>query len=134
MTVRIAVVKTLTFVRMLPGIEREEFYRRWCEHTRDLDLRDHPEISLNRLILFDEGADYAGLAENHWPDQAAVDAAIAWYETPAGIEHNADLASFMDIANSPTVVVGHEVEVSKRGGVEWKTRPVESIPSKTGAR
>ena len=46
-------LKTFTFVRMKPGIDRETFYERWCAHTRDFDLRDHPEISLNRLILFE---------------------------------------------------------------------------------
>ena len=127
-------IKTLTFVQMRPGIEREDFYRRWCEHTRDLDLRDHPEISLNRLILFEEAADYVGIAENHWPDRAALDAAIAWYQTPEGVEHNADLASFMDVENSPTVVVGYEVEVSQEAGIDWKTRLGESRPARTDAR
>ena len=36
-------LKTFTMVRMQPGIERDEFYDRWCAHTRDFDLRDHPE-------------------------------------------------------------------------------------------
>ena len=126
-------IKTLTFVQMRAGMEREDFYRRWCEHTRDLDLRDHPEISLNRLILFEEAADYVGIAENHWPDRAALDAAIAWYETPAGVEHNADLASFMDVENSPTVVVGYEVEVSREAGIDWKMRLGEPPSSKRDA-
>ena len=118
-------LKTITLVRMLPGLSREQFYERWCTHTRDFDLRDHPEISLNRLVLFDEtgdgSGDYLGFAENHWPDRAALDAAIAWYETPAGIEHNRDLEAFMDVASSPTFVVGSEVEVSSERGIDWKT-------------
>ena len=99
---------TLTLVKMLPGLSREDFYARWQEHTRDKDLRDHPEISLNRLMMFDEGAEYVGMAENHWPDRASLDAAIRWYETPEGKAHQADLESFMDTAHSPTMIVSHE--------------------------
>ena len=118
-------LKTLTMVRMKSGLDRDEFYDRWCAHTRDFDLRDHPEISLNRLILFEEAdsgvaSEYVGFAENHWPDRAALDAAIRWYGTPEGIEHNRDLESFMDVPNSPTFVVDYEVEVSTERGVDWK--------------
>ena len=119
-------LKTITMVKMKPGIGRDAFYEHWCAHTRDFDLRDHPEISLNRLSLFAaEGVspgDYVGFAENHWPDQAALDGAIAWYQTPPGIEHNRDLEAFMDIENSPTFVIGSEVEVSQEHGIVWKTR------------
>jgi hypothetical protein len=123
-------LKTFTFVRMKPGIDRETFYERWCAHTRDFDLRDHPEISLNRLILFETPppgapADCVGVAENHWPDRAAVEEAIAWYQTPPGIEHNRDLEEFMDIAQSPTFIVENEVEVSSEHGVAWKTGPAD---------
>ena len=114
---------TMTLVKMQPGFDRDRFYARWCQHTHDLDLRDHPEISLNRLMLFEEGGEYVGMAENHWPDRAALDAAVAWYETPEGQVHMADLASFMDVEASPTVVVSHEVEVSEAEGIAWKTRP-----------
>ena len=122
-------LKTLTMVRMKAGLGRDEFYDRWCAHTRDFDLRDHPEISLNRLILFEVPAGdsdgtsqaYVGFAENHWPDREALNAAIAWYGTPEGIEHNKDLESFMDVPNSPTFVVDYEVEISKERGVDWKT-------------
>jgi hypothetical protein len=119
-------LKTFTLVRPLPGIERDEFYDRWCAHTRDFDLRDHPEISLNRLVLFAEGTEktnggFVGIAENHWPDRAALDEAIRWYQTPPGIAHNRDLEAFMDIANSPTSIVDYEVEVSKQEGVAWKS-------------
>ena len=99
-------------------------------HLGPGDLRDHPEISLNRLVLFDEAGvspgDYVGMAENHWPDRAALDAAIAWYATPPGIEHNKDLESFMDVARSPTFVIDSEVEVSQAEGIAWKTRHGEA--------
>ena len=79
-------VTTITFVKMQPGLDRASFYERWCEHTGDWDLRDHPEISLNRLMLFEEGSEFVGMAENHWPDRASLEAAIRWYETPEGQE------------------------------------------------
>ena len=116
-------ITTITFVKMQPGLSRDAFFDRWCEHTRDRDLRDHPEISLNRLTMFEEGSEYLGMAENHWPDRASLDAAIRWYEKPEGQAHQKDLESFMDMVNSPTVIVSHEVEVSKERGIEWKARP-----------
>ncbi|MBW2270578.1 MAG: hypothetical protein JRH16_18585 [Deltaproteobacteria bacterium] len=119
-------ITTITFVKMQPGYEREAFYGRWCEHTRDLDLRDHPEISLNRLTLFEEDSEFVGMAENHWPDREALDAAIGWYGTPEGQAHQKDLESFMDTANSPTMVVSHEVEVSREKGIEWKACPASA--------
>jgi hypothetical protein len=119
-------LKTFTFVRMRPGIEREAFFRRWCEHTRDWDLRDHPEITLNRLTLIDGESPYVGLAENHWPDRAALDAAAAWYASPDGQAHWADLGEFMDIDNSPTVVVTHEAEISEADGIRTLTAPERS--------
>ncbi len=116
---------TITLVKPLPGFSRDAFYARWHEHTRKKDLQDHPEISLNRLMMFDEGAEYIGMAENHWPDRAALDEAIRWYETPAGQDHQNDLDVFMDTANSPTMIVSHEVEISSEKGIEWKARPGE---------
>ena len=121
-------ITTLTLVKMQPGFEREAFYERWQVHTRDLDLRDHPEISLNRLMLFDEGGEYVGIAENHWPDRESLDAAIRWYETPEGQTHWQDLESFMDTANSPTMIVSHEVDISQDKGIVWKTRPDKGSP------
>lgn len=106
---------SFTFVKPRPGISREDFFRRWCEHTRDFDLRDHPEISRNRLMLFEGDSDYAGIAENHWPDRASLERAAAWYQTPAGQAHQRDLEAFMDLQNSPTLVVTHEAEVSPAG-------------------
>ena len=116
-------ITTFTFVKMLPGFTRDAFYARWHEHTRDRDLRDHPEISLNRLMMFEEGSEYLGMAENHWPDRASLEAAIRWYETPEGQTHQKDLEAFMDTANSPTMTVSHEVEVSSEKGIEWIARP-----------
>ncbi|MCH2169550.1 hypothetical protein MK489_02100 [Myxococcota bacterium] len=116
-------LKSFTFVKMNPGLSRDEFFQRWCEHTRDWDLRDHPEISLNRLTLVEGDGPYAGIAENHWPDQQALDAAAAWYESSAGQEHWADLSRFMDIENSPTVVVTHEADVSEADGIQILASP-----------
>ncbi len=118
-------LKTFTLVKMLPGYSRDDSYARWHQHTQNKDLKDHPEISLNRLMMFDEGSEYVGMAENHWPDRAGLDAVIRWYETPDGLAHQADLDVFMDTANSPTVIVSHEVEVSSEKGIEWITRPGE---------
>ena len=112
-------LKTFTLVKMQPGFDRDRFYARWCQHTRDLDLRDHPKITLNRLVMFEEGGPYLGLAENHWPDREALDEAIAFYQTPAGELHQKDLDSFMDTAASPTVIVSDEVEVSDAKGIDW---------------
>jgi hypothetical protein len=117
------VFKSFTFVKIRPGLGREEFFRRWCEHTQKWDLRDHPEIRLNRLVLVEGEGPYAGIAENHWLDRAALEEAAAWYATPAGRAHEADLASFMDIANSPTVLVSHEAEVSSARGIEILASP-----------
>ena len=114
---------SFTFVRAKAGLGREEFFRRWCEHTRDWDLRDHPEIRLNRLTLFEGEGPYVGIAENHWDDHAALAKAAAWYATPEGRRHGADLASFMDVDASPTVVVTHEARVSAERGIELLARP-----------
>ncbi len=112
---------TLTFVKMKPGLDRDAFYTRWQEHTRDFDLRDHPEISLNRLMMFDEGWEFVGVCENHWPDRATLEAAIKWYETPKGQEHQADLDSFMDSAGCRTLIVSDEADVSSEKGIVRKT-------------
>jgi hypothetical protein len=116
---------TFTMVKMLPGYSREDFYARWHQHTQTKDLKDHPEISLNRLMMFDEGAEYFGMAENHWPDRESLEKVIRWYETPDGQAHQADLDVFMDTANSPTVIVNQEVHVSDEKGIDWITRSGE---------
>ena len=115
--------KSFTFVKPRPGLGRDEFFRRWCEHTKAWDLRDHPELTLNRLTLVEGDGPYAGIAENHWPDRAALEKAAAWYATPAGRAHWADLAAFMDVENSPTVLVSHEAVVSAERGVEVLAHP-----------
>jgi hypothetical protein len=112
-----SVIKTFTFVRKKAGLSDLEFFERWTVHTRNWDLRDHPEILLNRLALLKDNPQFTGVAENHWPDQASLDAAAQWYATPAGQEHWRDLCTFMDIDNSPTVVVQAEATVSEEQGI-----------------
>ncbi len=110
-------LKTLTLVKMQDGWDRESFFRRWCEHTRDWDLRDHPEISLNRLMMIEGDPEYVGVAENHWPDKASLEAAVAWYATEAGLAHGQDLNSFMDVKNSLTVTVSDEAVIDATQGI-----------------
>jgi hypothetical protein len=117
------VIKTFTFVRKNPALSDAEFFERWTTHTRIWDLRDHPEILLNRLALLKDNPLYTGVAENHWPDRAALDAAASWYATPDGRLHWADLCSFMDIDNSPTVVIDSEAVVSAEHGIVLTPRP-----------
>jgi hypothetical protein len=112
-----SVIKTFTFVKKKAGLTDLEFFERWTVHTQNWDLRDHPEILLNRLALLKDNPQFTGLAENHWPDQAALEAAARWYATPAGQAHWQDLCSFMDIGNSPTVVVEAEATISAVNGI-----------------
>jgi hypothetical protein len=112
-----AVIKTFTFVKKKSGLSDQEFFERWTVHTQNWDLRDHPEILLNRLALLKDNPQFTGIAENHWPDEASLQAAARWYATPAGQEHWRDLCSFMDIDNSPTVVVDAEATVSSDKGI-----------------
>ncbi len=115
-------ITTFTFVKMQPGFNRETFYKRWCEHTRDWDVRDHPRIS-NRLLLLEGDSEFVGMAENHWPNREALEEAGRWYGTEAGQAHWKDLTEFMDAANSPTRVVSHEVDVSLEDGIAWVAKP-----------
>jgi hypothetical protein len=102
-------IKAFTFVKRRPGLSREAFHERWCQHTRDWDLKDHPDCTLNRLVLVTDGASpYDGVAETHWPSAEALAEATAFYATDAGRRHWADLQSFMDIDNSPTVTAERE--------------------------
>lgn len=119
-------IKTITFVRAQPGLDRESFFERWCEHTREWDLRDHPDIS-NRMIMLEEGSEYVGINENHWPNRQALEDAVKWYETEEGMAHMEDLMSFMDAENSPTHVISHEVDISVEKGIEWLTRPESTL-------
>ena len=116
-----SVIKTFTLVRKNPALSDEEFFARWTQHTKTWDLRDHPEILLNRLALLKDNPLFTGIAENHWPSRAALDAAASWYATPAGQLHWADLCSFMDIDNSPTVVIDNEAVVSAEQGIVLST-------------
>ena len=111
-------VKAFTFVKRRAGLTREEFFTRWCEHTRDWDLKDHPDCTLNRLVLVtDQASPYDGFAETHWPSQAALDEAVTFYASESGQQHWADLQSFMDIDNSPTVLAVREADVSPDMGI-----------------
>lgn len=110
-------IKTFTLVRKNPNLTDAEFFDRWTAHTKNWDLRDHPEILLNRLALLKDNPLYTGIAENHWPDRASLDAAARWYETLAGQQHWADLCTFMDIGNSPTVIIDSEATVSSERGI-----------------
>ena len=109
-------LKTLTLVKRKTGLSRSEFFEAWQRHTREWDLVDHPEISLNllRMVELPDGAafEYDGMAENHWPDRESLDRVVAWYATEAGAKHMADLMSFMDTENSPTVIVSGEADIS----------------------
>ena len=109
-------IKSFTFVRKRDSFSREDFFARWIEHTRNFDLVDHPYITKNRLMMVEGNPDYVGIAENHWPDLESLTRTAEFYEqTERGRAHWADLAEFMDIDGSPTVVVTHEAEVSDEG-------------------
>jgi len=109
-------IVTFTLVRKQPHPSKEVFLERWVEHTERFDLADHPYITQNRLMLLEGDTPYVGMAENHWPDRASLDATYAFYQdTDAGRAHYADLETFMDIANSPTVVVSDEANVAAAG-------------------
>jgi hypothetical protein len=106
-------IVSFTLVRKREGLSDEEFFERWTRHTEQFDVKDHPYITLNRLMMVVGGTPYVGIAENHWPDMESMIATSAFYEeTEAGRAHWADLQSFMDIDHSPTVVVTHEAEVA----------------------
>ncbi len=109
-------IVTFTLIRKRPHLSKDEFLSRWIEHTERFDLLDHPYITCNRLMLLQGEVPYVGLAENHWPDLASLEKTSTFYrEAEAGQLHWADLESFMDIENSPTVVVTHEADVSTAG-------------------
>lgn len=109
-------IVTFTLVKKRSHLSTEDFLARWVEHTERFDLKDHPYISKNRLMLTQGETPYVGMAENHWPDLASLEATSAFYrDSEAGRAHWADLETFMDIANSPTVVVTHEADVAATG-------------------
>ena len=106
-------IVTFTLVRKRPHLSSDAFFDRWVEHTERFDLKDHPYITKNRLMLIQGETPYVGLAENHWPDLESLERTSAFYrDTDAGRAHWADLETFMDIENSPTVIVSLEAEVS----------------------
>ena len=106
-------IVTFTLVRKRPHLSNEAFLARWVEHTERFDLKDHPYITKNRLMLVQGETPYVGMAENHWPDLASLEKTSAFYrDTSAGRAHWADLETFMDIENSPTVLVTQEAEVA----------------------
>jgi len=108
-------IKVITLVKRHPSLSPEAFFDIWVKHTREWDLKDHPEVTRNRLCLtrMADGNDgpYDGIAETHWPDKATLDRAAAWYGTPEGQPHLKDLQRFMDIENSPTMIISMEADV-----------------------
>jgi hypothetical protein len=109
-------VKSFTFVRLKEGVDPEAFFERWIAHTHEFDVVDHPYITLNRLMRIQGPTPYVGIAENHWPDmQSLVRTSEFYQQTERGRTHWADLCEFMDIENSPTVLVTQEAEVSEAG-------------------
>lgn len=100
-------LRVITLVCFNPELSPEQAYGRWQTHTDTWDRRDHPEIISTRLVLFGEGqsCEFDGFAETLWPDQAAFQRAADWYEQPASARHAADLASFMDMERSRTLVI-----------------------------
>ena len=109
-------IVSFTMVKARPGYDAEQFFQRWTSHTEQFDLKDHPYITKNRLMMIQGDTPYVGIAENHWPDMDSLAKTAEFYEkTDAGRAHWADLLTFMDIDNSPTVIVTHEADVSANG-------------------
>lgn len=109
-------IKTFTWVKKRDHLTPQAFFDRWVQHTQTFDLVDHPYILKNRLTLLEGHPEYVGLAENHWPSMDELVATGTFYEsTDRGREHWNDLSSFMDIDNSPTVIVTRETEVAADG-------------------
>ena len=111
-------IVSFTFVRMREGFTAEEFFERWTRHTEQYDLRDHPYITKNRLMMIQGHPDYVGIAENELPDMDSLVRTGEFYgSTDDGRAHWADLQTFMDIDNSPTVIVTAEADVTDAGTV-----------------
>ncbi len=106
-------ITSFTMVRKRPEFTSEEFFARWTEHTQRFDLRDHPYITKNRLMMVLGHPDYDGIAENEWPDMDSLTNTADFYQnTDEGRAHWADLLTFMDIDNSPTVIVTAEADIT----------------------
>jgi hypothetical protein len=109
-------IVSFTMVRKRQELTDEEFFKRWTEHTEAFDLKDHPYITKNRLMMIQGETPYVGIAENHWPDMESLAKTAEFYEqTEAGKAHWADLLTFMDIDDSPTVIVTQEADVRAEG-------------------
>jgi hypothetical protein len=105
-------VVSFTLVKKRDGMTDEAFFERWTTHTETFDLEDHPYMTKNRLMMIQGNTPYVGIAENHWPDMESLAKTGEFYErTAAGQAHWADLVTFMDIDNSPTVIVTHEADI-----------------------
>lgn len=105
-------IVSFTLVKKRDGFTDDEFFQRWTSHTETFDLKDHPYITKNRLMMIMGDTPYVGIAENHWPDMASLAKTAEFYETTeAGRAHWADLQTFMDIDNSPTVIVTKEADI-----------------------
>jgi hypothetical protein len=122
-------IKTFTWVKKRNHLSAQAFFERWVEHTKEFDLVDHPNILKNRLTLLEGHPDYVGLAENHWPCLDDLLEAGEFYQaTERGRAHWADLSSFMDIDNSPTVIVTRETEIDQDGIHQLVPPPGETQP------
>ncbi len=109
-------ITTFTFVKKRDGFSDEAFFARWTEHTRDFDLIDHPYVTRNRLMTIAGDTPYIGIAENQWPDMESLIQTDEFYkQTEKGRRHWADLLEFMDIEDSPTVIVTREADVGPDG-------------------
>lgn len=107
-------ITTFTLVRKRPELSDDEFFARWTEHTQQFDLKDHPYITKNRLMMIHGHPDYVGIAENEWPDMDSLVKTGEFYSgTDEGRAHWADLQTFMDIDNSPTVIVTAEADITQ---------------------
>jgi len=108
-------VKVVTLVRFRPGLDRDEAWRAWNEHTRRWDSRDHPEIRHTRLTLFasDESAagGFDGMALTEWSSEEAFRAGAAWYDTPESAAHTADLARFLQFDGMLTMVIEDAADI-----------------------
>lgn len=105
-------VVSFTLVKKREGFTDDEFFARWTSHTEKFDLKDHPYITKNRLMMIMGDTPYVGIAENHWPDMDSLTRTAEFYEqTDDGRAHWADLCTFMDIDNSPTVIVTKEADI-----------------------
>jgi hypothetical protein len=107
------VITSFTLVRKRPELTDEQFFERWTEHTQRFDLKDHPYITKNRLMMIQGHPEFCGMAENEWPDMDSLTRTADFYQNdPDGQAHWTDLLTFMDIDNSPTVIVTAEADIT----------------------